>query len=75
MQEYKSPNKIRQTVAVGILSAILLAGQLALAPLPNIELVSTLLIIYTQVFKNRCFLLSMFLSCWKVWFSASASGG
>ena len=55
MQEYKSPNKIRQTVAVGILSAILLAGQLALAPLPNIELVSTLLIIYTQVFKKQVF--------------------
>lgn len=55
MPENNSPNKIRQLVTLGLLSAILLVGQLALAPLPNIELVSTLLIIYTQAFKKQVF--------------------
>ena len=33
----------------GILGAILLVGQIALAPLPNIEIVSVLVVLFTLV--------------------------
>lgn len=40
---------------MGALSAILLIGQLGLAFLPNIEVVSTLVILYTLTYKKRVF--------------------
>lgn len=48
-------NKIVQIVTIGVLSAILLVGQLGLAFLPNIEIVSTLIILYTQIYKKQVF--------------------
>lgn len=50
-----SANKIMQIVTIGVLSAILLVGQLGLAFLPNIEIVSTLIILYTQIYKKQVF--------------------
>ena len=44
-----------QIVTIGVLSAILLVGQLGLAFLPNIEIVSTLIILYTQIYKKQVF--------------------
>lgn len=48
-------NKTIQLVTMGALSGILLAGQLGLAFLPNIEVVSTLIILYTLTYKKRVF--------------------
>lgn len=50
-----SANKIMQIVTIGVLSAILLVGQLGLAFLPNIEIVSTLIILYSQIYKKQVF--------------------
>lgn len=50
-----SANKIMQIVTIGVLSAILLVGQLGLAFLPNIEIVSTLIILYTKIYKKQVF--------------------
>lgn len=47
--------KTREIVTMGILSAILLAAQVSLGFLPNIELVTLLLIVYTLVLKKRYF--------------------
>lgn len=44
-----------QIVTIGVLSAILLVGQLGLAFLPNIEIVSTLIILYSQIYKKQVF--------------------
>ncbi|MCL2517146.1 MAG: hypothetical protein FWF15_01160 [Oscillospiraceae bacterium] len=43
--------KIKDIIIVALMSAILLTVQVVAAPLPNIELVSLLVIIYTLVFK------------------------
>lgn len=48
-------NKIHQIVTIGVLSAILLVGQLGLAFLPNIEIVSTLIILYALTYKRQVF--------------------
>ena len=48
--------KTREIVTMGILSAILLAAQVSLGFLPNIELVTLLLIVYTLVLRKRYFL-------------------
>lgn len=48
-------NKTIHIVTMGVLSAILLTGQLGMAFLPNIEPVSTLIILYTLVYKRQVF--------------------
>ena len=46
----------------GILGAILLVGQIALAPLPNIEIVSVLVVLFTLVLgKYVAYTLSVFI--------------
>lgn len=47
--------KTRQLVTMGILSAILLVGQVGMSFLPNIEPVSTLVILYTLAYKRQVF--------------------
>lgn len=42
-------------VTTGVLSAILFVGQVGMAFLPNIEPVSTLIILYTLTYKRRVF--------------------
>lgn len=44
---------IKELVLLSLLSALLLVGQVALAFLPNIEVVSVLIIIYTLFFKKK----------------------
>ena len=51
--------KTREIVTMGILSAILLAAQVSLGFLPNIELVTLLLIVYTLVLKKKVFFVSI----------------
>lgn len=55
MEREKSSNRIARIVTTGLLGAILLAGQLAMAPLPNIEPITTLIIVYTQICKKKVF--------------------
>lgn len=55
MQKDTSSNTITQIVTMGLLGAILFVGQLAMSPLPNIEPVTTLIIIYTPVYKKKTF--------------------
>lgn len=55
MQKDNASNTITQIVTMGLLGAILLVGQLAMAPLPNIEPVTTLIIIYTLTYKKKTF--------------------
>lgn len=47
--------KTRELVMLGSLTGILLACQMALAFLPNIEIVSLLILIYTLVLKRKVF--------------------
>lgn len=47
--------RIKDIALIGIMSAILLVIQVTLAFLPNIELVSLLIIIYTLVFGKKAF--------------------
>ncbi len=49
--------RTKELVVMAFLSAALLAVQIALAPIPNIELVSLLIYIYTQVYRKRVFLI------------------
>ena len=44
---------VRELVLLSLLTALLLVGQVALAFLPNIEVVSILIIIYTLFFKRK----------------------
>lgn len=46
----------KDLVILAFLGAILLVSQIALAPLPNIEIVSLLIYIYTQVYGKKVFL-------------------
>lgn len=55
MQKDTSPLTITQIATMGVLGAILLVGQLAMSPLPNIEPVTTLIIIYTLTYKKKAF--------------------
>ena len=43
----------REIVLMSLCSAILLAVQIALSFIPNVELVSTLIIVYTLVFRKK----------------------
>lgn len=54
-QKNRHVNQTIQLVTMGALSGILLAGQLGLSFLPNIEVVSTLIILYTLTYKRRVF--------------------
>ncbi len=45
----------KELVTLAFLGAILLAAQVAMAPFPNIEVVSLLIYIYTQVYKKKVF--------------------
>ncbi len=45
----------REIVLMSLCSAILLAVQIALSFIPNVELVSTLIIVYTLVFRKKVF--------------------
>lgn len=47
--------KIRDIVTISILSAILFVLQIGLAFVPNIEVVSFLIIIYTKILKKKVF--------------------
>lgn len=47
--------KVLYIVTMGLLSAILLVGQVGMAALPNIEPVTMLLIAYTLVYKKKVF--------------------
>ncbi len=47
--------KVRELVVLAFLTAILLVAQVGMAFLPNIELVSLLIIVYTLVYKKKVF--------------------
>ena len=53
VKEKKAPCAIRDLVLMGLFSAILFGVQLAFAFLPNVELVSLLIILYTRHLKYR----------------------
>ena len=55
----------KEIALMGILSALLIIGQVALGFLPNIEVVTLLVIAYTLVFGKKVFLSSIFLCWWK----------
>lgn len=46
----------KELVTLAFLGAILLVGQIALAPFPNIEIVSLLIYLYTQIYGKKVFL-------------------
>lgn len=46
--------RIRDIVIIGMMSAILVAVQVTLGFLPNVELVSLLIILYTCIFRWKC---------------------
>ena len=48
--------RARQIVILGLMTALLLVAQVGLSFLPNIELVSLLIIVYTMVFRRKVFL-------------------
>ena len=47
--------KTRSLVIMAMLTAILFAGQVCMAAFPNIEIVTLLVILYTQVYRKRVF--------------------
>lgn len=53
MQTTKMVMRTKDIVLIGMMSAILIIVQIALAFLPNIELVSLLIIIYTLIFGRK----------------------
>ena len=58
--------KTREIVIYGILSAVLLAAQVSLGFLPNIEIVTLLILVYTLVFRKKVFFIIyifVFLIC------------
>ncbi len=55
MKQIRISEKVTDIVTLGLLSAILLLGQLGMAFLPNIEPVTVLLIIYTLAYKKKVF--------------------
>lgn len=55
MNQAGSSKKVQSLVTMGLLSAILLVTQLGMAFLPNIELVTSLIIVYTLVYRKRVF--------------------
>ena len=56
----------KEIALMGILSALLIIGQVALGFLPNIEVVTLLVIAYTLVFRQKVFfIIYIFLLWWK----------
>ena len=55
MNQTKTSKKAIHIATMGLLSAILLIGQLGMSFLPNIEPVTTLIILYTLVYKKYIF--------------------
>lgn len=55
MHRTQSLRKVTCIATMGLLSAILLIGQMGMSFLPNIEPVTCLVIIYTLVYKKRVF--------------------
>jgi len=55
MHKNKMSEKISETVTRGLLGAILFVSQLIMAPLPNIEPVTTLIIVCTLIYKKQVF--------------------
>lgn len=49
--------RAREIVILGLMTALLLVAQVGLSFLPNIELVSLLIIVYTMVFRKKVFLI------------------
>lgn len=49
--------KVKELVIFSFLIAILFVGQVALAPIPNVEIVSLLVVIYTKVFGKKVFII------------------
>lgn len=47
--------KVKELVIFSFLIAILFVGQVALAAIPNVEIVSLLVVIYTRVFRKKVF--------------------
>lgn len=50
-----SSDRVLHIVTMGALAAILFAGQLGMSFLPNIEPVSTLIILYTLIYRKQVF--------------------
>lgn len=50
-----SSDRVLRIVTAGALAAILLVGQLGMSFLPNIEPVSTLIILYTLIYRKQVF--------------------
>ena len=57
METRKTLNKVNtmELVSMALLSAILLIGQVSMSYLPNIEIVSLLVYIYTQIYRKKAF--------------------
>ena len=57
METRKTMDKINTKELAGMasLSAILLIGQVGMSYLPNIEIVSLLIYIYTQIYRRKTF--------------------
>lgn len=55
MKQLQISEKVIEIAVSGLLSAVLLLGQLGMAFLPNIEPVTVLLIAYTLVFQKKVF--------------------
>ena len=53
----KSPLTVRELTTFALLTAILLALQVAMAPLPNVELVSLLIVLYTRRYGGKALLI------------------
>lgn len=54
-QKHMPKVRTKELVVMAFLSAVLLAVQVALAPIPNIELVSLLIYIYSQIYRKKVF--------------------
>ena len=54
-KETISKTNTRELVSMAFLSAILLIGQVGMSYLPNIEIVSLLVYIYTQIYRKKVF--------------------
>lgn len=48
---------VRELVGMALLSSILIIGQVGMSYLPNIEVISLLIYIYTQIYRRKVFLI------------------
>ncbi len=67
--------KVKETALLALLSAILLIGQIALGFLPNIEVVTLLIMVYSIVFRKKVFFIIYVFVLAEGWYMASGSGG